>query len=306
MQLRWYFSWLGPAALRTALSESDPLLFRCSIRIFFLLFSYWHVLSYTNHIEAGKSRTIWNNLWHWGLLVNFTTEPSFCSTLINWGHRKADWLWLSHHLIRHPSLKSLPPLPVCSTHIGLWFSIPKSLYVLLLHTCFDSRDNCLNIVYSACTLIGPGIGEWHFWYHCTLNSPSWLYWPLVYHFKWTEDTKGSASLNVCAHVHMCVQVCTSMREKETGLFRRPGPRSSYWVQTVRLLHRLGPRPPGSQRKVPFLDPLKLNCSHRPCNLETQLLIYQHTNYIRYALSHCRSFERLHCEAGKPLACEITV
>lgn len=113
--------------------------------------------------------------------------------------------------------------------------------------------------------------------------------------------KESDSLGVRAHVHMVLSVYSCERERDRGLFRRPALRSSYWVQTARLLHRLGAGPPGSQRKVPFLVSLKLNCGHGPCNLETQLLIYQHTNYIRYSLSHCRHFERLHCDTGKPLA-----
>lgn len=80
------------------------------------------------------------------------------------------------------------------------------------------------------------------------------------------------------YIYLCV-FCES--ERDMGLFRRSNPRSSYWVQTVRLLHRLGLGPPGSQRKVPLLAPLKLNCGHRPCNLETQILISQHRNYISY-------------------------
>lgn len=125
------------------------------------------------------------------------------------------------------------------------------------------------------------------------NTPFWLSWPYgkINRCIWIEYESMYIYLYVLFE-----------RERDMGLFRHSNPRSSYWVQTVRLLHRLGLRPPGSQRKVPFLAPFKLNCGHRPCNLETQLLIYQQRNYIRYSLSHCRPFERLHCEAGKPLAC----
>lgn len=68
------------------------------------------------------------------------------------------------------------------------------------------------------------------------------------------------------------------------------------MQTARLLCRLGLGPPGSQRKVPFLEPLTLSCNCGPRNLEIQLAIYQHTNYIRYALPHRRTPERLLYEA----------
>ncbi len=137
------------------------------------------------------------------------------------------------------------------------------------------------------------------------NLPSRMFWSRgkINWSLWIDWRHQGKCFGVRALVHMCVWVCSSVREKETGgLFRRSGPRSSYWVQTARLLHRLGSGPPGSQRKVPFLVPLKLNWGHRPCNLETQLLIYQHTNYIRYSLSPCRPFERPHCEAERPLAC----
>lgn len=96
-------------------------------------------------------------------------------------------------------------------------------------------------------------------------------------------------------VHTNVQCCES--ERDRGLFRHFSLRSSYWVQTARLLYWLGLGPPGSQRKVPFLAPLKLNCGYRPCNLETQLLIYQHRNYIRYSPSPCWPFERLQYGVG---------
>lgn len=97
-----------------------------------------------------------------------------------------------------------------------------------------------------------------------------------------------------------VSVYCCERKRDKGLFQHSSPRSSHWVQTAWLLCWLGLGPPGSQRKVPFLAPLKLNCGHRPCNLETQLLIYQHRNYIRYFLSPHRPYEKLRCEVGKPL------
>lgn len=39
---------------------------------------------------------------------------------------------------------------------------------------------------------------------------------LTDHFGLTKDTKGSVSFSVSAHVHICVEVCTYVREKETG------------------------------------------------------------------------------------------
>lgn len=47
--------------------------------------------TYSKHMEARMSWTIWKGLWHEGLHMEFTTEPSCCSALTNWGHRKADF-----------------------------------------------------------------------------------------------------------------------------------------------------------------------------------------------------------------------
>lgn len=83
------------------------------------------------------------------------------------------------------------------------------------------------------------------------------------------------------------------------------------MQTARLLRRLGLGPPGSQRKVPFLEPLTLSCNCGPRNLEIQntphpppIPVYQRAKMT--SDTRCRTAgplpQRLLGEAGKPLAC----
>lgn len=261
-------------------------------------------------MEAGKSCAIWNGLWHWGQESHPVVQPSQTEVI---GRLTLDMVVSpSNQTSLPPKVLATPPhsfylhgslcQPDLATHI---FTERSSI----LH--FLTPETVRIFLCSTCTLIGPGISQWLglttlvFFIQCP--SYSWtLFWPhgkrnWSFWIKWRHKRKCFIQCE-CSCTHMCMSVYFCQRERDRGLFRRSSPRSSYWVQTVRLLHRLGPGPPGSQRKVPFLVPLKLNCGHRPRNLETQLLIYQHTNYIRYSLSHCRPFEQLHCEVGKPLAC----
>lgn len=62
------------------------------------------------------------------------------------------------------------------------------------------------------------------------------------------------------------------------LFRRSGPRSSYWEQTARLLHRAWLRATWHPTKGGLTGPaLTELATEGPRNLETPLLIYRHTH-----------------------------
>lgn len=174
MQLRWYFSWHGSAALRKALYENDPPAFSLSLSLPFSS-SYCPTIRWPRFLgfvffvtrpiihQSHTGRKVCYSLksvsfWHPGLAVNFCGELSFFQKKFPQKTEVIeDWLWIcsSHHLIRHPSLKTLPPLPICSTHVGLcWSDLEMCVYTESGDVCVganarqvpssdSSRDICL-------------------------------------------------------------------------------------------------------------------------------------------------------------------
>lgn len=207
--------------------------------------------------------------------------------LLCWTFTKLDvinlilWMWSTHRQIRRP-FPSEPPLgPRPSVYYISVLSCFWRLFYLCSCTLSDTGERLLLISLSL-SLFSRAVPR-----------PVNIQTVSLFVAEATGESSSQKRMGTAVSRHIQYSVFC-VREWDRGLLWNSSPRSTYRVQTARLLHRLGPGPPGSQRKVPSPAPLKLSAGHRPGNLETGLLIYQHRNYIRYSLSQCRPFERLCC------------
>lgn len=139
------------------------------------------------------------------------------------------------------------------------------------------------------TIKGFGLIETNALHIPALTSAALWPYGIIYLSIWLNWTQKCVCVEgscVCAYV----------------LFRWSTPCSSYWVQTVRLLHRLGLGPPGSQIKVPSLALLNCSTTTDPPTWKFCFSFINTEITSKYSLSSCRPFEILRWETGKPLGC----